>query len=187
MKKLKSGKTIGVILAILGIVVCVVALAILMKGETKTSGQNPTNIEGSTLTCRSESINYPIVTYDNSTSKNLKITANSYGDKVGAISLIYELFYNDTQKITASEAHNHAAMNISFGKDGLSADAFSANYSKMENSMKMSLYANTDSIKPISAKYFMINIDETENLPNTIQEYQANYEKQGFVCTLNNK
>lgn len=187
MKKLKDRKIFGTILVIVIIATCITVLAILMKGETKTSGQNPTNVEGGMLACRSAEITYPIATYDSSINKDLRITANFYGNKVSAISLKYELFYNNAQQITTSEAHNHAAMNISFGKDGLSADAFNANYSKMENSMKMSLYANTDNIKPISAKYFMIDTNDGEKLPSTIQEYQANYEKQGFACTLNNK
>lgn len=186
MKESKSGKFIGIILISTIIIACVVVLIISMKGETKTSGQNPTSVASESLVCESTEINYPIASYDNSISKKLKIITNFYDGKANAISLAYELFYNNTQQVTASEAHNHAAMNISFGKDGLNADAFNANYSKMENSMKMSLYTNTDNIKPISAKYFMLSVNNTDSLPSTIQEYQTNYEKQSFICNLNN-
>ena len=187
MKESKGGKIIGIILIGAIIIACVVILVISMKGETKTSGQNPTSVASESLACESIETNYPITTYDNSVSKKLKIVTNFYNNKANAISLTYELFYNNTQQVTASEAHNHAAMNISFGKDGLGADAFNASYSKMENSMKMSLYINADNIEPISAKYFMLNTDSTDNLPNTIQEYKTNYEEQGFICNLNNK
>ena len=186
MKESKGGKIIGIISISTIIIACVIVLIISMKGETKTSGQNPTNVASESLVCESTEINYPITTYDNSVSKKLKIITNFYDGKANAISLVYELFYNSTQQITASEAHNHAAMNISFGKNGLGADSFNANYSKMEKSMKMGLYTNADNIKPISAKYFMLSVNNTGSLPSTIQEYQTNYEKQGFICSLNN-
>lgn len=187
MKESKSRKIIGIILINTIIIICVVVLAFSMKGETRTSGQNPANVTSESLVCESTEINYPIITYDNSVSKKLKIVTNFYDNKATAISLVYELFYNSTQQITASEAHNHAAINISFGKDGLGADSFNASYSKMENSMKMSLYTNTNNIEPISAKYFMLNTNSTDDLPSTIQEYKTNYEEQGFICNLNNK
>ena len=180
-------KIVSTTLIVTMLIICMTIIVILMRGETKTSGQNPADIDGRALTCESTAINYPIATYDNSVSKNLKIVTNFQNDKPDAISLVYELYYDNTQQITASEAVNHANMNTSFGKDGLEADAFDAHYSKMENSMKMNLYAKASEIKPIATKYFMIDAHDTDELPNTIQKYQHNYEKQGFTCILNDK
>lgn len=184
---MKTKKIIGIILTTTILAACIVSVIILMQGETKTSGQNPANVEGKTLVCESTGISYPITTYDNSTNKDLRIILNSYNNKIDTIYLAYELFYNNSQQIVASEAINHADMNTSFGKNSLGADAFNAHYSKMENSMKMTLYAKADEINPITAKYFMINARDTEEIPNNIQEYQNNYEQQGFACTLNSK
>lgn len=184
MKKLKSGKTIGIILVILGIVVCVVALVILMKGETKTSGQKISDIKGESLACENQDIHYPFTDYDKSKAKELKIAVSFYDDNIDAISLMYTLRYDDEQQVKASEASNHADMNISFSKNGLSADALSARYSKMKDSMVMSLYAKKDDLSSVTAKYFMIELRNQTDLPATLTEYQDNYERQGFVCKI---
>ncbi len=183
---MKTKKTITSIIAVAALIVCATLIITLMNGETKTTGQNPSSINGAALICKSTAITYPITTYDNSINKDLKVIINSYSDKVDAISLTYELFYDNSQQVAASEARNHADMNISFGKDKLSADAFNAHYSKMENSMKMTLYAKAGEITSVGAKYFLIDAHSDEDLPNTLQEYQNNYKMQGFSCTTNN-
>lgn len=185
-KKNKAGKIIGIILIIVALVVLTVVLITSMRGETKTFGQNPANIAGQSLTCESDTIRYSIAEYDDSKAKNLKITANFYDDKLNSISLAYTLYYDDAKQITASETFNHADMNTSFSKNSLSTDAFNAHYSKLEDSMKMTLYATKDDLTVPAVKYFMIDAHAEDDLPNKLSEFQRNYETQGFICETNN-
>ena len=183
-----SKKIIVGSLSVVAVIALVIAALIFfdsMNGQIVTTGQNPDRISGSSLNCTSSQA-YPIFTYDSAKTRQLKITAGFYDGKVDSISLTYELYYDDPQQIIASEAHNHAAMNIDFGKNGLSADSYNANYAKMENYMRMALYIKSDKINSTAAKYFMINTEESTKLPSTLSEYQKNYESQGFVCKANN-
>lgn len=157
-----------------------------MNGETKTSGQNPDSIRGQSLHCESPTMPYPFYSYDESKSKNLKIVTNFYDDVINSIYLVYTLYYDSPQQIIASEANNHADMNISFGKNGLEPDAYNAHYSTIENALKMSLYAKESNINQIAAKYFMIDLQGQTFLPTNLNEYEENYEKQGFVCKKQN-
>lgn len=172
-----------VLLILLGAVIYFIIS--MLNGKTTTTGQNPDDIEGQSLVCEKNNINYPIFTYYNTDKKELKITANFYDDKINAISLAYTMYYSDAQLITGSEAHNHAAMNISFGKNSLGPDSFNAHYSKMEDAMIMRLYATSNELNSVSAKYFLIRLKEDQiSLPNTPAEYQENYKAQGLTCKL---
>lgn len=183
---MKNKNIIGAILITIAITSCLATIVIIMQGETKISGQKPDDIIGQSLTCESKVISYPFSDYDNSIRKNLKITAIFYNDILNAISLTYTLYYNNADQVKASEASVHADMNISFGKNGLKADALNANYSKTDNTMRMAIYSNANDIDNTTAKYFMINTENNVLLPKTLAEYQQNYTEQGFICELNN-
>ncbi|MBR0424429.1 hypothetical protein IJI79_02955 [Candidatus Saccharibacteria bacterium] len=176
-------KIITIALIVVTIAATVIALIFAMQGSIKTTGTHPDDIKGVTLTCESHSIKYPIFAYDEAKSRDLKITMNFYEDRFSAASLSYALYYDTEEQITSSEAHNHAAMNIDFGKSGLKADAFSANYSKIDGAMKMILYVKANEYDKNAAKYFMINVDRDENLPKTISEFRNFYKSQGFSCS----
>lgn len=182
-KKHRTKLIIGIILIIMLSTVCITSIK-LMKGEIKTSGQNPTDIKGQSLTCESNSIKYPIITYDNSTAKSLKITTNFYDNSLSSISLTYTLHYDNADQIAASEAFSHAEMNTNFSKDDLDTDALYAHYSKMKDSMKIILYATKNDLTTTTAKYFMINTDAENSLSNGAIKLQENYEKQGFICKI---
>lgn len=184
---MKTKKTIAILTILISILVLIIVLILLMRGETKTSGNFPANVEGESLTCESHSIKYPFFATDGAKSRDLKITASFYDKKMNAISLEYTLFYDTEEQIKASEAHNHAAMNISFGSSGLSADAFNANYSKMSNAMKMLLFVKEEEFDMNSAKYFMVEVQEKKDLPEKIDGFEKIYKSQGFACNKSKK
>ena len=156
---------------------------ILLRGEIKISDQNLVEIERKSLDCESQNIRYPFAEYDSSKSKELKITANFRDDAIEAVSLVYILRYDNGEQVKDSESSNHADMNVSFGRDGLGADALNAHYSRLKDSMQMSLYAKESNLDLVTAKYFMIKTDSQIDLPVTSSEYRKNYEEQSFVCT----
>lgn len=182
---MKTKKLIITVLSIAVVALIVIAIVLAMNGTTKTTGNSPEDIKGESLACESHSIKYPIFEYDEAKSRDLEITMNFYDKKFSAISLAYTLYYDSEEKINASEAHNHASMNISFGKNGLKADAYDANYSKLSDSMKMILYVNEKDFNTTAAKYFMIDVENEKSLPDTINEFRKIYKSQGFSCSIN--
>lgn len=176
-------KRLVIVTSLVAVLILVAAaLIVMLQGDVKTIGSHPSDVKGEALICEDHSISYPVFTYDEARSKDLKITADFYDKKLNAISLTYTLYYDDAAKINASEAHNHAAMNIDFGHSGFTADSFDANYSKLQDSMRMVLYANGSDFSLKSAKYFMINVKE--ELPVTIDEFQSIYKDEGFSCNI---
>ena len=165
------------------VVLIVIALILAMRGETKTTGNHPDDVEGGSLICESHSVKYPFFANNNGKSRHLKITANFYDKKLNAILLAYTLYYDTEEQISASRAQNHASMNISFGENGLGADAFNINYSVLDNALKTILYINASDFNTISAKYFMIDAKEAKDLPETIREFNKIYNSQGFSCS----
>lgn len=169
------------------IIVLVISVIIFIKmstGQTTTSIKETKEIKGDSLVCESKNA-YPIFSYDLSNDKKIKIVIGFYDNKIRAISLTYELYYDDTQQIIASEANNHATMNIDFSKNRLGADAYNANYSKLKDRMRMTLYTTVDKFDNKMARYFLINLNDIASTSYTINEYRNNYEAQNFICTIN--
>lgn len=180
--KSKRLKTIGVTFVLIAIIVlCVVWVANIFGGKIVITNTDQTSIKSSSLTCISGDIKYPFFEYDNSTKKQLKIIASFFDNSLKVITLNYELNYDDVNEINRSEAQNHAAMNISFGKNGFSTDAFNANYTKMSDSFRFSLFTEGSNINSNSGRYFMMN---TEELPTTLQQYKTFYSGVGFRCVI---
>ena len=178
-KKNKSGGAI--IIGTIFVAIIILLLVFSLQGKTTTTGDYPENVSDKSLVCTGNDIEYPIFTYDKSNKKELEISLLFTRDKIRSIALRYSLYYNDTIDITGSEAHNHAAMNISFGKDGMGADALNATYARLDNRMQMNLYATNDQIDSTALKYFLINSDG-DYIPNTIDNFKAIYENKGLAC-----
>lgn len=177
----KNKATSIMIIATILAAIIIVLLTLLLSGKTTTTGNYPDNENNKSLTCVSNDINYPIFTYDNSTKKEAKINILFSKDSIRSIALTYSLYYGDATSIIASEAHNHAAMNISFGANNLGTDALNAKYAKLENRMQMNLYATNSEINNVALRYFLINIDN-DPTPDTVSSYKAIYEDEGMNC-----
>ena len=176
-KNTNSAIIIGTIFA----AIIIVLLILLMRGTTTTTGTYPNNVSGTALNCVKKNYLYPFFRYDKSNDKEIKINAIFSQDKLNSISLINTLHYTAESDIIGSEAHNHAAMNKSFGA-ALGPDALGASYAKLTDAMKMSLFAKQDDVNAESARFFLINTDG--DFPQTLADYRQNYEKQGFSCEI---
>lgn len=185
----KTKKRIGseVFVAIgmfLVIVAVVLLLAFFLRGQTTVSGENPDVKSTISLNCVSDDYKYDFFPYDNSDNKNLKIDIIFENEKVSSASLVYMLYYQNVESITESDAENHASMNINFSKDGLEADALNANFSKLSDGLKMSLYANIEDINDVTSKYFLLDYFDKGY---TIKNIQRIYESKGLICKSNYK
>lgn len=174
--KKKQNNKVAIVIVLL-VVLLGVGILFLTQGST-TTGQYPEDVRSESLTCVKDNIDYPFFAYDNATKKTAKIDIVFNQDKMKSIALTYSLYYNDSNSITASEAHNHAAMNKSFAASGLEADALDATYSKLKDRMQMTLYANQNS-DIANLKYFLIDRDITDYNLNSYKDY---YISLGFNC-----
>ncbi len=185
-KKRKKSKTnwpatIGTSLLLTAIVLII---CFFLQGETKVTNNDVAVEASKSLACEAEGVQYPFFKYDNATKKTTKVNAIFNGDKLDTISLIQELYYNSSDEIVASEAENHAVLNLKTQGEGLGPDAFGANYAKLSDRLKFSMYAKAEQLKYETVKYFELDWVEsgTYNLP-TMEKI---YTEKGFNCkTIN--
>ena len=184
--KKKNKKNTGIlIIGTVFVAIIIILLIFLMQGKTTTSGNYPENVSSHSMTCVVNNVEYPFFTYDKSDSQSTTINMIFSNNKIKNISLIHVMNYSSEEMITGSEAFNHAAMNKSFGS-ALGPDALGARYSKLDNAMKMSLFADNSEITDISAKYFLIDLDNANS--RGMDDYKKNYESKKFDCQIiNNK
>ena len=175
------------LLTVLSFSLCIFAVLVffvfMMQGKTTTSGGYPENTKDGSIICNNNGLDYPFFRYDESIKKDTEITALFNDENLKSISLRYTLSYSNESLATTSEAQNHAAMNINFGNNQLEADAFSARYSKNGNKMIMNLYASQSDLKTTNGnRYFLL---DNLSIDSSIEQYKDYYEKQGFICKIN--
>lgn len=184
MEKDSSGKKrkidIKLLFGLFLVLVAVVLLVLfLTQGETTVTGGFPNNEKSVSMTCGSTAIKYPFFIEDNPTRKVLEVKIVASGDRVDKIGLVYQLYFNSENAIKESRDRNHYEMNRLFGEDKLEADALGAMYSKMSDSFKFSLFAESEELDKTTAKYFML--DDTSDIKySTLKKY---YQTKGFTCT----
>ncbi len=181
VKKKKKMDWMGSVgLTLLG-VAAVLLIWFFLNGETKTTGGGGEVVRNSSLLCSVEGVSYPIFTVDEATDKKLETRVVFNSDGVEAISLIQTLYYTNLTAAEKSESHNHAAMNKSFARAGLSADALGATYSAFEDKMVMTLYADGSDLDDTSIKYFLA---EGLTRESTIEDFTKIYNEQGLSCHI---
>ncbi len=177
----QTRKKIVKIIAVLffSLIIILIILYFLKGSTTTTQGKIP-SVKNTLVSCSSESIEYPILTDDGASGREFNIKIVVEEEKIKSISLEYSLFYDSIEAVKASETHNHANMNISFHKAGLSADEFNAKYTILSDRMRMNLYATEKKLDERAKQYFLVEMKG--DFPTLISELRKNYEAQGFTC-----
>lgn len=186
-EKSKFGTLWPIFAVVLLIATVTTIILIKMNGSTISGGGFPDPESTKSLSCTSNSFVYPFFEYDNSTKKEAVFTSTFQNDKLSNISFTYQLTYQTDEQVTESEARNHAAMNISFNKAGLSPDYFSATYAKMVSNdkvMKMTLFGSSSDITDFSAKYLLL--ESISDSKMTLSNVRSVYRRAGFDCKVNN-
>lgn len=165
---------------IFGVIAVIILLTIISARRSDQGEAQGTKFIKS-ITCETKDFSYPFFTYDEAKGRNLRIIAAYDDEKLESISLQYFLYYDDSATIVGSEAHNHAAMNIAFGSDGMEADSLGASYAILNDKLKFSLYAMSDNITETAQKYFLL--DGASDLK--IETIQDKYAKLGIECVSN--
>ncbi|MBQ2695118.1 hypothetical protein IJG04_00555, partial [Candidatus Saccharibacteria bacterium] len=156
--KKRDKNTWLIVVSILLVCIAVVCLILfLTQGQTTVTGGYDGLEAQEHLVCESKTTTYPLFSYDNSTSKSMKITATFRDDDLNSISLTYKLNYDDAEEIKKSEATNHGALNTTSQDEGLGPDAYEATYSKLKDGLQLSLYATGSEIDSRALKYFMLD------------------------------
>ena len=172
--------TLAIIFSIILIITAIVCTLIYFtKGKVTISGSFYGDQQNPSLQCVANDLNYPFFRYDESKGKTTEINAIFYNDKLGSISIMHTLYYDNIDQADGSEAQNHASMGIHFAEDGLGSDPFSAHYSKQQDKMSMTLYARSSELNEVSGKYFLI---KGINIDSSMETYENMYESLGFNC-----
>ena len=183
--KTKNENTRKVAYAIAGVLFVVIAIVLvilfLLNGSVTKGDSSRTDIETESLSCESGDVEYPFFSFDESNKKSLKINMIFGEKRLDSLSLVYRLYYDDSDKISGSVAVNHADMNKSFNEDGLPVDVFGATYATLDDSMQMTLNASRKQINGATAKYFLL--DEVTNYSK--DNLKEHYESKGFKCKDN--
>jgi len=169
---------VGIVLVCVAIV-CIVLF--LIQGQTTVSGNFEGNDKAEYLTCESKITPYTLFNYDESDAKSLKVTATFSDDKLSGISLTYKLTYNDPEKLTLSEAKNHAAVNLKAQEEKLGADPYNAKYTKTEDTLQLTMTAEGEEITNKALKYFMLK-SQSSGTPYTQDKVSKMYAEQGLKC-----
>lgn len=141
------------------ILICVAVVCLILfftQGKTTVTGGYDGTAVQERLICESHITGYPLFTYDNSSSKVMKVTGTFQDDKLQSIALTYKLSYDSSDEIKKSESVNHGALGTLMQDEGLGVDAFQATYSKLKDGLQLSLYASGSEINDKALKYFML-------------------------------
>lgn len=171
-----------------GMLLVIIAVVLLgwffLKGETKVSGNWPEPETAQSVVCEAEGVLYPFFKYDNSDRKTMTVKAIFKNDALYSIALTNMLYYSDIAKIDLSESENHAAVNLKSQAEGLGADVMDSKYSKLDNGMKMSMYALAKDVTSEAAKYLMLDV-APENGQYSLSLIKEIFTKKGFNCVEN--
>lgn len=181
MNKILSTKPNNlVIIGILLLMVSVILFGMFfLRGKKTVSSSFSETHTDSALICSRTNLNYEFLEYNNSLKEetNIYLIFNQ-NNQARTISLKETLYYNSYDNIKHSEAWNHGAMNTSFAKSGLGADALGAAYSMQDDKLIISLYTNTEGLKLSALKYFLIN-DHADFSKDALENH---YTELGFTC-----
>lgn len=167
---------IGIILILVAIVLITI---FLLRGETTVINNETETERRITVSCEIAGLEYPFFRYDNSIKKTTKVAFLFSNEKFKTISLSQAMYYDDGDLVKNSEAQNHAAMGISFGENGLDANALSSAYSMQADKMVMTLYATENDFNINTSKYFLA---QGYSSKSTVDGLKKNYAAQGFTC-----
>ena len=167
---------------VLGIILVLVASVLLfvffMHGKTTFVNSGVKIEDSDSISCISKSVKYPFTGVYEDSELSVKILFNN--GKAETISLVNVLYLDSVDDAKKAAAACGAAMDIRFGKDGLSANSFSATYASSDNKMTMTLYTHIGEVQGVSKKYFLL---DDINEGSSMDEYVSGYEKMGFECS----
>jgi len=183
--KKKNHKGLKLAIFLLFIVAIVIVVLWLLRGKTTISGQYPANVRNESLICESNSITYEKVNNVNSDNKELKISM-VFNDvnTLSSASLKYILHFASSQEVHDADAISHAQFNIALQNLGYDSSKFNNKFSEIDNDLVITLnLSSSKSLDDTIRSYFLVEYTKDGKLPETLSEYQKNYESQGFSCT----
>lgn len=161
------------------LILMIVVLWVLAKGNTITIGDWSGEFNPESLTCNGKNIDYPFYTSDASTSNSIEIKALFEKDKIATISLILKANYENANNAKKYSDAHEGDINISYSKNSLKPYSFNATFTSYDKTNQMTLYAENNNLNNTTVKYFLLN-----NLPKNTTEYEKAYVNAGFDCKV---
>lgn len=180
----KNHRWVRLAIFLVALLLAVLFVIWLLQGETITSGQFPENVRNESLVCVNKNIVYEKVNKVDSPNKELKINMIFNGkNTLNSVNLGYTLIYDNDSEAYSAEAVSHAQFNLGLQALGYDAGKFNNKFSLIGNKLVIVLNATSSNIADKDTKqYFLIKSTDEAESPKNLEEYQYNYESQGFAC-----
>ena len=162
----------------------IIVLLLQTNGHTNISNSSAEVKNTQSISCDSVKVSYPFFEYDNSKRKELIINIITKDSELESISLRYILYYDTAKQAIDSENINHVAISKNFVDDSLEYDSFRSKYSRANDSLQYSIYADKDEINTVSSKYFLLDGLPINKL--TEKNLTENFNKKGLDCVTRN-
>lgn len=179
--KVKERHNTGILVGVvLSVIATVAVIAYFLTGKTSTNVQEIRSADEIIfISCNSSVFSYPFFRYDYSEQKLIVIDGQFINGKIKSIAIKFRYGYTDEQQAMNSRLQNQAALGISLGADGLSADDLAMGYTVQDKDMIISLYADENTYNNVTKKYFSADdIDANVDADG----YIKNYQEKGFIC-----
>lgn len=160
------------------------AIAMLLKGNTITSGDFPGPTKSDYLVCQKKNPEYGIIELRNPLESEAKVTFLILeSGAISSASLTYTSSYENERDAYDSRNVTNGAFNNALTDSGFGTGAFSNKFTLYDNKLIITLAAPKGEITEKSAKFFMMkNVDNFDFMKATVSDYQKIYEQQGFFC-----
>lgn len=175
---------IGLALLLGAIVLIVVVVINMMKGEETGDLKIGGEAKVTGLVCKNKELMHPAFTDVPMVSYSDTITANFRDDKLSSISLVFEANYDTEQKAVEGEAFARANYNLTltrkYGeKDDIFSDGFSIDGTKVQ---MVQTARDISKINRNTVTYFLL--DQGTEIAKTLEGLKKQYEAKGFTCEI---
>ncbi|MBO7657440.1 hypothetical protein J6S55_02265 [Candidatus Saccharibacteria bacterium] len=183
-KGIKSTKGITILVVFLVILIGVVVLLInLFTPKTTYTSTGGETVSTQSLYCTTKSKDIPEAFFDisDAESANQSIKIIFKNKKIDNISYNADIIYKNAGDAKTAEAKLYAAYGNHLQNNGKDINAFSPNFSVVDNNVKIGLYAETKQLNNQLAKVFLI--DTNDSLSSyTSKVLSTLYKSKGFNC-----
>ena len=187
MGKANNTKMIGGILIAVAVVIIVVVVIVNLTSGSTTGD---VTIKGSgTMTglkCTDMTLEHPVFRDSQSSARTNVVTANFVEDKLSSVMYRYDGTYQSENEAELAKVRAEADYNLILANEyHVPIDIFTHTFMTDGAKISLTVSGDADKITSKTAPYFLL--DQTDDLPETLNELKMTYETKGLSCKVENK